>query len=52
MAQNDILKNNQEIKQYMNTLPSFIQETIHQSGVQIVSKQQLEQCVGNIMKKN
>ena len=48
MPQNDCLTKNPEIKQYMSTLPAFIQESIHQSGVQITSKQQLEQCVNNI----
>ena len=37
MPQNDILTNNPEIKQYMSTLPAFIQENIHQSGLQAVS---------------
>lgn len=52
MPQNDILTQNPEVKQYMNSLPAFIQESIHQSGVQIVSKQQLEQCVNNILHKS
>lgn len=52
MPQNDILNQNPEIKQYMNTLPSFVQECIHQSGIQIVSKEQLQQCVNAIMQKN
>ena len=51
MHQNDCLTKNPEIKQYMSTLPAFIQESIHQSGVQITSKQQLEQCVNNILAK-
>ena len=51
MPQNDCLTKNPEIKQYMSTLPAFIQDSIHQSGVQITSKQQLEQCVNNILAK-
>ena len=51
MPQNDILTNNPEIKQYMSTLPAFIQENIHQSGLQVTSKQQLEQCVNHILAK-
>ena len=43
--------NNPEIKQYMSTLPAFIQENIHQSGLQVTSKQQLEQCVNHILAK-
>ena len=51
MPQNDVLTNNPEIRQYMNTLTVFIQESIHQSGLQVTSKQQLEQCVNHILAK-
>lgn len=52
MPQNDILTNNPEIKQYMNTLPAFVQESIRQSGLQVTSKEQLEQCVSHVLTKS
>ena len=40
-----------EIRQCFQSLPAYVQETIHQSGVEITSKQQLQQCADNLMKK-
>lgn len=49
MPQNE---NNPQIKQSFETLPAFVQETVKQSGVQIQSVQQLEQCAQNLTKKS
>lgn len=45
-------ENNPQIKQSFENLPTFIQETVKQTGVQIQSAQQLDQCAQNLMKKN
>lgn len=44
-------ENDPQIKQSFETLPAFVQETVKQSGVQIQSAQQLEQCAQNLTKK-
>ena len=40
------------MKQYFDTLPPSVQETIMQSGVQVDSLEQLKACAENFMKKN
>lgn len=49
MPQNE---NNPQIKQTFENLPAFVQEAVKQSGVQIQSAQQLEQCAQNLTKKS
>ncbi len=49
--QNTPLTQDPEIQQCFRSLPAYIQETIHQSGVTITSKQQLQQCADHLMKK-
>lgn len=48
---NNPLDQNPEIQQCFQSLPPYIQESIKQSGVEITSKQQLQQCADNLMKK-
>ncbi len=45
-------ENSPEIKQYFDSLPAFIQETVMQSGVQIETEEQLRQCAEKLMKKD
>ena len=42
---------NPEMKQYFNTLPEFVQETITQSGAQMDTLRDLKSCAENLMKK-
>ncbi len=49
--QSNPLTQDPEIQQYFQSLPPYIQETIYQSGVEITSKQQLQQCADGLMKK-
>ena len=40
------------MKQYFDTLPTSVQETIVQSGVEVNSVEQLKQCAEHFMQKN
>lgn len=40
------------MKQYFDTLPKNVQETIVQSGVEVSSLEQLKQCAQHFMQKN
>ena len=40
------------MKQYFDTLPVSVQETIMQSGVEVNSLDQLKQCAQHFMQKN
>ncbi len=40
------------MKQYFDTLPAAVQETILQSGVEIHSLEQLKACATHFMNKN
>ena len=40
-----------ELRQYFNTLPTSVQETLVQSGVQVQDVQELQQCVEKFMGK-
>ena len=40
----------QEMQQYFNSLPAYVQETIKQNSVAFKNKQELEQCAQNMMK--
>lgn len=42
---------NQEMQQYFNTLPQFVQETLTQSGPEMNTLQDLKCCAENLMKK-
>lgn len=45
-----MIKNcNQETRQYFDSLPAMLQENIMQSGVEITSKQDLENYVKNLL---
>ncbi len=37
-----------KMQQYFDTLPAYVQETLHQSGVSVSSKEELERCVENM----
>ncbi len=50
MNQSPVCKN-QEMQQYFNTLPQFVQETINQSGPEMNTVQELKNCAENLMKK-
>lgn len=40
----------QEMQQYFDTLPPYVQETIKQTSVELTNKQELVQCAQNMMK--
>ena len=40
------------MKQYFDTLPTSVQETIVQSGVEVNSVEQLKQCAEHFLQKN
>ena len=42
---------NQEMQQYFNTLPQFVQETLILSGPEMNTLQELKCCAENLMKK-
>lgn len=39
-----------QMQQYFNQLPSYIQENIEQSGIEIQSMEQLKNCAENLTK--
>ncbi|BCI60273.1 hypothetical protein [Solibaculum mannosilyticum] len=41
---------NSAMQQYFMSLPTYIQETIKQSGAQITTQEELRQCAENLMK--
>ena len=49
--QSNPLTQDLEIQQCFQSLPKYVQETIHQSGVKITSKQQLQQCADHLTGK-
>ena len=51
MPKSSAFENDPTIKQYFDSLPPFIQETIMQSGVRIESAEQLKACAEKIIKK-
>ena len=40
----------QEMQQYFDSLPAYVQEIIKQTSVAFKNKQELEQCAQNMMK--
>lgn len=42
----------QEMQQYFDSLPVYVQEAIKQTSVGLKTKQDLVQCAENMMKKN
>lgn len=51
MEQQDTILKDPEMKQYFNTLPAFVQETIRQSGLRPADLQGLKQAAKNLMDK-
>lgn len=51
LNQKDPINNDPAMKQYFNTLPTFVQETIRQSGLIPADLQALKQAADNLMKK-
>ncbi len=49
--QSKALEENPALKQYFDSLPPFIQETIMQSGVCIENEEQLRQCARQLTQK-
>lgn len=49
MPKSSAFENDPTIKQYFDSLPPFIQETILQSGVRIESAEQLKACAEKII---
>lgn len=47
----DIFHFSDEMQQYFNTLPIFVQETIKQSNSKIGSTEDLKKCAENLMKR-
>ena len=48
----DMLNNNPEMKQYFESLPPYVQETMRQSsGSQITSLEQLQKTAENLIRK-
>lgn len=43
---------NAKMRQYFNTLPTYVQETIYQSGVQVASVEELQKCGENMTQAN
>ncbi len=43
--------NDAELRQYFNTLPASVQETLVQSGVQVQDLQELKQCAEKFIGK-
>lgn len=45
-------KENLESNKYFQSLPSYVQETIKQSGITIDSEEELRRCAEKLMKEN
>jgi hypothetical protein len=45
---NDLFGGNREMQQYFSTLPSIVQETILQSGDDVTTISQLQNCAKNL----
>lgn len=45
-------KDNIDSNQYFKTLPTYVQETIKQSGIDINSEEELRKCAEKLMKTN
>ncbi|MCI9413779.1 MAG: hypothetical protein HFJ79_01185 [Clostridiales bacterium] len=48
---NDLLQSNPQAKAYFQSLPAYIQETMHQSGATLQCESDLRSCAENMMKK-
>lgn len=46
------LAGNAQAQSYFMSLPAYVQENIHQSGIKIQSEDELRQCAENLMKKS
>ena len=47
----DPLTQDPMIRQCFDSLPPYVQETVKQSGVEITSREQLQQCANHLLKK-
>ena len=47
----DPLTQDPAIRQCFDSLPPYVQETVKQSGVEITSREQLQQCANHLLKK-
>lgn len=47
-ALSDLLKSNQQAKSYFDSLPPYIQETLHQTSIRLETEEDLKNCVKNI----
>ncbi len=47
---NDPIKDNPQMKQYFNSLPAYVQESIKQSGIEVRTLEDLRSCAENMMK--
>lgn len=45
-------KMDQSTKEYFHSLPASVQEQILQSGVTLTTKEELQTCYENLLKKN
>lgn len=43
---------NARMEQYFATLPAYVQETLHQSGTQVCSMEELKQCAQTMTKSS
>lgn len=43
---------NAEMRKYFSSLPKFVQENIRQCGMEIYSKQVLQSCAENLLRRN
>ncbi len=48
---NSNFKDNLESNSYFQSLPSYVQETIKQSGIDITSVEELKKCANALMNK-
>ena len=46
------LAGNPQAQSFFMSLPAYVQENLHQSGVQIQSEEELRQCADHLMKKS
>ena len=49
---NNTFKENIDSNRYFQTLPTYVQETIKQSGFDINSEEELRKCAEKLMKNN
>jgi len=47
----DVSKFNEETREYFETLPIFVKESVMQSGLEINSREELEKCAKSVLER-